>query len=190
MKRDNTKLIFIISVLLTIIISISLLYFFKIITNKNNSAAETLSTLSNKMTQKKQVETLLQKSAELKSIDKSINNYFVNSSKISDFVDSIDALGTKNSTELTVLNVEQSQKDKNTILVKVSMKGSFSNVIKTVYLLEDSPFYINITQAFMNVDKSKILTDEKKTDSKKIFSGPNKWVADITFKVLSLQKYE
>jgi len=191
MKRDHTRLMFIISILVTIVFSLALFYFFKLITNKNTSTVDILSTLSKNMAQKNNTEVLLKKSEELEKTDELVNSYFIDSSKISDFVDSLDKLGQNNNTQIKVLNVAVPQNAKNTIMVKLSIVGNFNNVMRTVYLLEDSPFFVDITQAFVNVNKIQTPVGGNKDNSKTTkVQTKTSWEADITFNVLSLSNHE
>jgi len=183
MKRDHTKLILIISILIALVFTFVLFSFFKVIKNKNEYISKVLTTLSNKITSKNNAELLIKKSSELDNIYKTINSYFIDSTKINIFVDNLENLGSENNTTLTVKNVAISNTQKKTILVGVSVVGNFNNVIKVIYLLENSSFYVNVTQAFVN---KKINPIDLKVKDKKISNTPPIWQADISFSVLTL----
>ncbi len=185
MKKDKTNLIFIVSVLISLMLLSFLISFFKVIQNKNRYTSNVLATLSNKIVSRDNDEILTEKFSELKSINNKISNYFIEPEKINLFINYLEELGTNNNTKLVVKNAEIPSNKKDTILVKVSISGTFNNVIKVIYLLENSPFYINLTQAFVNEDIQPTTPDNSKTNIKK--SIPT-WQADVSFSVLSLSK--
>ena len=184
MNKKYVKIIFIISIFITILVFIVLIFFFKVIKNKNEHISKVLTTLIDKQEKKENMEILINKFTELESISEIVNNYFVDPSKIDTFVDYLEKLGVSNSTELIVKNVELDPKKKETISFKVLISGDFVNVIKVIYLLENIPNYTSLNQVFINkeikVDLSEVEGVEKKTER-------SIWQADVSFNVLSLQ---
>lgn len=178
MKKDHTNLILTILIFIILISTLCIFLFFNTIQNKNEYTSEILATLSKKISDKNNVKILTKKFSELALTDEKIKGYFIKPGEINLFVDYLENIGLNNGAELVVESVEMGVKDKNIILVGVSVRGSFNNIIKILHLLENSPFYVDITQAFVNKE---IKADETKTGV-----IPSVWQADISFSVLSL----
>lgn len=183
MNHNHTNLILIISIVVFLVSIAVFIFFFKVIENKNEHTSRVLVTLAEKMSDKKNAETLLSKLAELDGVMNTINNSFVDQGKIDTFVDYLEKLGVDNGVELTVKNIEISPKEEKTIVVKISTSGNFNNTMKTLYLLENIPYNVSISQAFVNKEIKEI--EEKDGEDKK-GDRPVVWHADITFNILSL----
>jgi len=179
MKKDFTNLILIISIILVIALGASIIYFFKIIQNKNIYISHIENTLYEKKINKDNAEDLVKKFTEVTAINKHVNSYFVDQSKINLFINYLEELGTNNGVKLTVKNVNTPIEDKNIISVEISIEGGFNNTMKVLSLLENSPFYVDITQSFIN----KKIVDEANTKA----STTSNWQADVSFNVLSNQ---
>lgn len=184
-KRKYTNFILIISILVALLAISSFIFFLKVVENKNKHASGVMVTLSNKMADKEDAELLTKKFTELESTYQNINNYFIDSSKIDTFVDYLEKLGTENKTELTIKNVEVSPKEQNAINFRVLVSGEFSNVMKVIYLLENIPYHITLTQVFINKETKTVEEDIKGIKKEKVFSY---WWADASFSILSLPK--
>lgn len=185
MKKKNTTIILIISILVTLFVVFAFVFIFKIIQNKNEHTSKVLITLAEKIEDKKNAKILSKKFIELESIYQNINNYFVDPSKIDIFVDYLEKLGLSNQTDLIVKNVEILSKEKDTILVRVSIRGSFANVASVIYLLENIPFNVKLNQIFLNKETENIKND---VDGKEEGSTNSFWRADVSFNILSLPK--
>lgn len=183
MKKDRTNLIFLISILVTLLVVASFILFFKVIKNKNKHTSRTLSLLEEKIQNKQNSDNLLKRSSELKATSDHVNSYFINPDKIDTFVSYLEKMGTDNNAVLSVKNVEVSTRAKDTLIVKISATGSFSNVMKVVYLLENSPYVVSLNQAFVNKQIKQAQTDK---NGKVISAGSSYWQADVSFNILSL----
>ncbi len=192
MKKDRTNLIFIITILIALSFAFFLVLFFGIIQKKNNYTSEVLTAISNRINERDNAKILIEKSTELKATDKTLNNHFVDPMKISSFISYLENLGLKNNTKLVVKNIGISNHNKDTILVNVSVEGSFNNVIKILYLLESTPFNVNLTQTFVNKEIESTENNDTKTEIKnkktKVSYKTSPWKANISFSVLSLPK--
>jgi hypothetical protein len=177
MKKNSTTFILIISIIVTIA-SVSLFVFFlKIIKNKNQHTSTTLITLQDKLQEKEDSIINASKISEIKLIQESMNNYFVDSDKIDVFVDYLEEIGSGFSSKVSVKSIEASQKTKDIISIKLSITGSFGAVMRTISFLENIPYQINITQIYFNKNE--------KQDRTKTSSLPA-WQADVSFNILSL----
>ncbi len=172
-------------IIITLFFVFFLVFFFTNIQKKNDYTSSVFRAISDKVVELDNAKILIEKSSELKSTDKTINNYFVDPMKISSFISYLEDLGLKNNTKLIVKNIKISNNKKDTILVNVSVKGNFNNTIKVLYLLENIPFNVNLTQAFVNKE---IKPTENKDKKIKISTTPPIWEANISFSVLSLPK--
>ncbi len=179
MKKDFTSLILTTSIFLTVALGASIIYFFKIIQNENMYIFQVENTLYEKNINKNNAEDLRDKFTEMAAIDKQVSSYFVDQSKINLFINYLEELGSKNDANLTVESVDTPAGKSNTISVKVSIKGSFNHIMKVLSLLENSPFYVDITQSFIN--KEIVDTTDKEA------STTSNWQADVSFSVLSNQ---
>jgi hypothetical protein len=85
----------------------------------------------------------------------------------------MEKLGAKGNTTLSVKKVEISQKEKNTVLVGVLIRGTFSDVMQTIALIENMPYKIHITSSYVN-------QQEKQAEIARPL-----WQADVSFNILS-----
>lgn len=189
MKKNNTNLILIISITFLVLVSSTLIYFLNVIKSKNNYISVVASTLEKKMNEKENIKFLKDKIAELSDTYKKINSYFVNTASIDTFVVYLEGIGTDNNVELSVKGVDVPKNEKNKILVNLSMKGKFSDIMNIVDILENAPYNITINSLYLNKDI--ILPNDTANPLDKGKNLPPKenissWQADITFNVLSL----
>lgn len=189
MKKNNTNLILIISITLLILVSSTSIYFFNVIKSKNNYISVVASTLEKKINEKENIKFLQDKIAELSDTYKKINSYFVNTASIDTFVVYLEGIGTDNNVELSVKGVDVPKNEKNKILVNLSMKGKFGDIMNVVDILENAPYNIAINSLYLN--KEIIITNDTVGPLAKGKNLPPKenissWQADITFNVLSL----
>jgi Tfp pilus assembly protein PilO len=172
MRKNNTSLIFYLSILTLLLSAGAFVFFFKIIQNKNEHTATVLNTLQSKMAEKRNADELEKKIAEVKASKNVIDDYLVRPTQIDSFVDYLEKLGTTGNAAVTVKNVEISPKDKNIVIVGISINGSFSHVMQTLSLIENMPHSIHITSAYLNKQVAKAGEGQQ-------------WQADITFTILS-----
>jgi arginine utilization protein RocB len=161
----------------------TLFFFFKIIANKNEHTSSVLVNLANKMAKRENIDTLKKKIEEVKQTQEKINEHFVDSTKIDSFVDYLEKLGTSGSTEVKVESFELSVADKNTLQVKLSTKGTFSNVMRTMMLLENTPYQVHITNVSLNKQSGDINIDPK--TGKVITTTASTWQSTISFSILT-----
>jgi len=183
MKKNNTNINLILSALLAILTICLFIYFLRIIKNKNEHTSAVLSVLEKKMQDKENSVIFSQKITEIKSIESSINNYFLDPNEIDIFVDYLEKIGLNFGSEVVVNNIEIPEKIKDTILFKLSIIGSFDDVMKTTTFLENIPYQINITQIYLNKNTKKI-TPEINKEETEILELP-KWQSDIYLSILS-----
>lgn len=185
MRKNYTNLILGIAIFMVLLVVSSFIFFFKVIQNKNEHTSKVLITLEDKMVNKKNAETLIAKLNELEDLEKKINNYFVNPIEIDTFVGYLERFGVDNDLELVVKNVEVSINKEDTILVEVSMVGDFDKIMRVIYLIENSPYVIDLTQVFINKKIKITETGDQKIKKEITISA---WQADLSFSVLSLPK--
>ena len=191
MKKINTNLILIISIILLMLFTLSFIYLLNIIKNKNNHISAVSITLGRKIVEKDNLNILEEKMSELVNTQKSISNFLVDTSNIDKFVVYLESMGTDNNLDLSVKSVDFVKNDKNKMLVSISTKGNFSDTMKTLLTLENAPYNVTINSFYLNkevaatsstiqetvgsISKGKILPQAAKTI----------WQMDISFSILS-----
>lgn len=181
MEKNNTNLILTFSIILFILVTSFFVYFFKIIKNKNNHTSAVVIALEKKIADKENINTLTQKMDELLNTNKKINGYLVETSKVYIFVEYLENLGVENNVELVVDSVDIPKNEKNKILATLNIIGNFSDVMKTIDTIENSPY--NITMSSSYISKEIILSDNTQ---KLPISTQTSWQVNLKFSVLSL----
>ena len=184
MKKNYTIPILIYSIVAMIIMLLLLFFIFKVIENKNQHASVVFKTLETKIKEKDNAITNASKITELKSIQDSINSHFVDPNKIDIFVGYLEEIGSKIGSVVSVEDIKSTGKNKNMISTKLSIKGTFSKVMKTIALLENIPYQINITQIYLNKSNNQGIQGVSKEKIK--ISNTSTWQADVSFNILSL----
>lgn len=186
MNNKKTKLKLILSIITALVACFTLVFFFRIINNKNEHTGAVLSNLEDKIQKKRDSSSLIKKSEEIKTTRDIVTSYFVNTNEIDSFVDYLENIGSLTSTAVTVESVEVSKIDANVLTIKISSEGEFSNVVKALKILENSPYKVQIQQVYLN----KQLLQTTKEELKKIPIKPqtSNWKADIIFTILTTSK--
>ena len=182
MKRSYTILIFIASIITTIIVVGLFVFFLNVIKNKNEHISAVFSALEEKIAEKENARIFSEKISEIKLIDSNLDDYFVNPNTIDTFVGYLEGIGPTMGVGISVNGVEVPTKTKNLITFKLSVKGSFQNVARTISFLENIPYQINITQFYLNKGLKSQDADEL---NKEIDLSVTLWQADISFDILS-----
>jgi len=182
MFKNKTFIIFIFSLITTIASIVICIFFVIVIKNKNYHTSAVLTTLENKILKKQNISTVIKKISETEETRKSIESYFVNTSEIDSFVGYLENIGTLTNTDLKVGSVVPSTVTKNTLNISVSSEGDFPNVFRTLKLLENSPYNIQIQQVFLN-QRLQTSTEEVKGVIKT--KETSLWHIDISFSVLT-----
>ncbi len=140
-----------------------------------------LISLEEKINQKEKAIMFSEKSLEIKDLQNSINNYFIDTKKIDTFVNYLEDLGIGIGSEVIVKEILTPEKTDSIIEFQILIKGNFDQVTKTVFLLENIPYQIEIGQVYYNKDIERDIGDEKKDLITKAM-----WQADVSFSILSL----
>lgn len=190
MKKNHTTLILIFSIIATLLTVCLFVFFLKVIKNKNQHTSVALTTLENKIKEKENAALFAEKITEIKSIQDSVNNHFVDPDKIDTFVGYLEDLGTSVGSRVMVENIEVPPKTNNLILIKLSIDGTFQSVIKTINLLENIPYQTNINQVYLNkeIKQSVVKLDEKGQIIKDLtVKDIPTWQASVSFNIVSLK---
>jgi hypothetical protein len=181
MKKNNTILNFIFSLIVTIVLIGIFLFILNIIKNKNQHISAVFNTLQEKITEKERADNSKGKIQEIKLLQSSLNQYFIDSNQIDKFVSYLEDIGLVTGAQVTVKGIEVLKKENNLISFKLSANGTFEEVMKTITLLENIPYQIKIMQVYLNknIDKYVEVTETKKLTS-------SVWQADISFNILAL----
>lgn len=158
------------------------IFFLKIIANKNEHTSAILVALANKVARKENKESLMKKISEVELTKETVGGFFVESTKIDSFIDYLEKLGASINTEVKVEDFDISETDKNTLLVKLSTKGSFSNVMRMILLLENAPYQIHITSTSLEQQSRPVTIDETGNSTS---TGASIWKGTISFSILT-----
>ncbi len=181
MLKNRTNLILILSIILTLASVGTLIFIFKIIENKNQHTSKVIITLAEKIEKKENIDTLQKKIREIDGTKQLIDSYFVDPSKIDSFIDYLEKIGAGVGTDVKVEGFDATSQAKNILSVRLSIKGSFNNVIRTIMLLENAPYQITITKTNLNIENKTVTVDDQ--GNTKEISG-TRWKANISFSVL------
>lgn len=180
MKIKQT-IIFLVSSVIAMFLALGFLFFVvRVIKNKNIHTLKVLETLKEKETQKQNIKTLQDKLKEFEIIQSDINNHFVDKAKIDLFVSFLEDLGTKSKSEIDVYTLDFSKKEKNTMNVGLSIKGSFSSVVQTIALLENTHYKLSIYSISLNTSDPSL--NIMQVDDKN--KPKNTWVGNVSFSIL------
>lgn len=172
MKKSYTTPILIVSIIILIATILVFIFVLKVIKNKNQHASVVLTTLEDKLIEKENAIANNSKIEEIKSIQNTINNYFVDKNQIDVFVSYLEGIGSKMSSVVSVESIEVSPKSKDIISIKISIVGNFNKVMNTIAFIENIPYQVDITQIYLN-------KNEKQT------KNPT-WQANVSFNILNL----
>ncbi len=184
MYKNRTTFMLILSILAMVVSITTLILFFKIIANKNEHTSALSRSLVDKIAMKENADTLTKKIDEVENIKKIINAHFVDSTKIDSFIDYLEKLGISASTEVKVESFDTSKTEKNILSVTLSVNGTFSNVINTFKLLENSPYQIDVIRISL-IEQPKSINKEIKTGNSASAGAPE-WQSSVSFNVLTL----
>ncbi len=183
MKKNRTTITFIISLIIAVLVLGVFFFFFTIVKNKNKHTSVVLTTLENKIVKKRNASVITQKIEEVNRTASLINSYFADPNQIDSFVSYLEEIGTSADTTVKVETVEIASQVKNTLSVTVSLEGNFSNVIRTVKLLENAPYKIHIGR--MALDKRSKTTTTLDVKGAPTSREVTVWHAEISFTILS-----
>lgn len=188
MKRNNTNFILVVSTIMFIAISFSFLYFLNIIKNKNKHISAVAIAFDQKIKEKNNINTLEKKMAELEETQRKIGGYIVNTSSIDIFVEYLESIGPDNDIELVVKSVDAPKNESNKVVINMSLLGSFSDILRTIGILENSQYNISISNFYVNKNIKQVTQEVDPKDAKNIIPVVKEpsWQANITFSVLSI----
>jgi len=185
MKKNKTILILIFSIIVTIFIIGILVFFLKIIKNKNQHISVVLTTLEEKMKEKENAQIFTEKITEIKLLQDSIDSYFLDTDKVDIFVDYLEEIGLKLGSQVSVKSIEIISKTENIVSVELSISGTFQKVMTTINYVENIPYQVNITKIYLNKDVNPITQENiENTKQDKIIKTPI-WQADVSFNIIS-----
>jgi hypothetical protein len=160
-----------------------LVFFLKIIENKNQHISAVTTTLEEKMKEKENITTFAKRISEITLLQNSIDSRFIDPDKIDSFVSYLEELDSNTGADILVKNIEISPKIKNVVSFKLMISGTFQQVMRTITFLENIPYEVNITQVYLN----KNISQETTEDATKPTTIPAPtWQADVSFNILSL----
>ena len=182
MKNKSDILILSLSVAIALIALAVLVFFFKTIENKNKHTSVVLATLADKVKQKENMKSLVEKISKVSEMSDTINSYFVNGKEVDSFINYLENLGASAGVELEVQNFDVSTTSKEILNVTISTKGNFSNTMKTLMLIENAPYKINITKTFLDQSTESSNPDPKNPEKQ---INTSFWRSEISFNVLT-----
>ena len=99
--------------------------------------------------------------AKIADDETAIQKYFVQENGVMAFINTIEALGKTQGTTITVLSVSADGGAHPTLLVSLSLEGTFDAVVRTVGAIEHAPYDISLSKLSLKQD------------------GANSWHADL-----------
>lgn len=172
--------------------SFTFVYLLNVIKNKNKHISAVSITLGKKIAEKENLNVLEKRMTELLDTQKKISSYLVDTSNIDKFVGYLEGIGVNNNVELSVNSVDVVKNEKNKISVNLNIKGNFSNTMKAIVVLENSPYNLIINALYLN--KEIVSSNEVIVPNNKVVSNGKEvipitkyiWQSDISFSVLNL----
>lgn len=181
MKNKKTTTFLIFSTLITLVVVAAFVFFLRIIKNKNEHTSVVVATLEEKMRQKENAESFAEKFEEIKSLENDITSHFVDPNKIDEFVSYLENLGEVTGATISVKGIDVPEDNNGIINFKLSIEGSFQGVSRTITLLENIPYQVDVTQVYMNKNIEQIKDGEEVK-----VPSVSTWQADVSFNILSL----
>ncbi len=176
MNHKKVIIRLILSLLFALIMLGLFIFINRVIKNKNLHISKILFTLHEKEDQNKNAVILKQKLREVESIQSTISSHLVDKKKPDVFVFFLEELGDRGGTTVDVKNISISKKESNTMNVDVTIEGSFNNVMKTISLLENTPYRLKINS--INIDSHK----KESLDGGKVEVV---WISGVSFTTLT-----
>lgn len=183
MKKNYTILI--LSIITTVSSIVLLVFFLRVIENKNKHASLVQVTLEEKFKEKEDSVVLADRISEIKSLQDFVNNYFVDKNRIDTFVDYLEKIGPVFGSDIAVENIEITDKNKDMIFVELLVVGTFEEVMNTVSFVENIPYQINIKQIYLNKEIKDLSQDNNKTTLSIKNQPKSNWQANVSFSILS-----
>jgi len=183
MKKTKTTIVLTISLIIALLAISIFVFLMQIIKNKNTNIQSVYATLEQKTLEKSQIDTIKKNNDYIKQSQDKINSYFVDTTDISIFINYLEDIGSQGGVKLTVDNVEVPKTDEKFVSVSVSLFGSFSNVMRTVRMIEHIPYKIHFNNIYIN----KYIPSQNQSDPTKKVAVPagSSWEVQITFDALS-----
>lgn len=188
MNNKKSILMLIVSILSFLITLLAVIFFIRIIQNKNIHTRTVLATLESRMIEKENFSALEDKIKEIQVTRDKIDSFIIKKNQADLFVDYLENLGTSSNTKLTVENVDIPTSTPNTIIFKVSISGDFNDVMKTISILENAPYSISINSVYINKEiiQTKTISDvDPKIKTPQVLNTTPSWVANVNFGILS-----
>lgn len=182
MSKNHTNLILFISGVVMLATLATMIFFFKVVENKNKHTSATLVTLANKIVKKENSKVLKDQIDNVALIKETTQKHFVDSSEIDSFIDYLENLGNDSGTEVKVEDFQTSPDNKNILSVKLLSKGSFNNVMKFLVLIENTQYQVYIEKA--SIDKQPEVSNIDPKTGQPVSSGASVWQANVSFNVL------
>lgn len=168
MKRSSTRAIVSLAICICAIIAYGIWYSF--VETKNIIVAELQNQIDIKKETAGRVSFARQALSEIAGDEAIVQSYFVPETGVVSFIDNLETLGRLQKATVDVLSVsKENAKARPTIVLTVSIKGTFDAVMRTIGSIEHSPYDVSIPS--LSVGK-----DEKNT-----------WYADIKMLVGSIK---
>lgn len=182
MKKNKTILIFTLSFLTNILVVGLFVFCLQIIKNKNQHISVVTATIQEKMQQKENATLFAEKVTEIQTLKESIDKYFMDSNKVDLFVGYLEDISVTTGAEVSVRGIEVSKEDSSNISFKLSIVGSFQDVMESIGFLENIPYQVDISQVYLNKNIDQELVN---ANNKTILSKISTWQADVSFNILS-----
>ncbi len=182
MKKSRTNFIFSLSIFLALFSCATLLFFFHIIKNKNEHTSNLAATLASKIAKKENATDLEKRIAEIQNTKDIIDSHFVSSAAIDSFIEYLERLGPITGAQIKVKGFNLSPNTSNRLMLDITANGTFTSIMRTIMLLENSPYQIHIINTYLSEMTQLVRTDVKGVSKT---TEVTSWQAVISFSVLT-----
>lgn len=185
MKKKKTLILLIISTLTIIITMAASIFLWFIIKNKNQHSSVVITTIKEKNIDKENASLFLEKFDEIKTLRNHLSLYFVDKNKIDEFVNYLENLNSVTNANIIIKGIDILGENGDQVKINLSIDGSFNEVLKTIKLLENIPYQVDISDLYItkNDDSNKQL--QSSSDDKNVEKFYD-WHSEVSFKILAL----
>lgn len=149
MKDSFEKIPLLFSILMLVLASFAFVALYLEINDNNRVAEKAMMDWKSELKRREDIKSL---DRTLKSVAKeklSFESHFAENSDIVPFLNTIEKIAGSVGTSIEITSVETPQESE-VLLVESKSKGSFESLYKFLLLLENSPYELEITYAYMN----------------------------------------
>lgn len=164
MKSPFTHFIF--ALLLGVVVSISYGFLYFTISQKSNEVANLQNQIMVESENVSRIASARSALAEIAGDEANVQSYFVSEANVVPFINDLEARGLREKATAAVLSVSKGgSSSESSLLLAVSLKGTFDAIMRTIGVIEYAPYDVSISTLSIEQD------------------AKNSWHADLTLSV-------